>query len=213
LLAAFLTAIYTVRMLQMSFWGKARKGIHGHESPLVMTLPLMVLALLATFGGFLGVPHEWAHSMGLSGNLISDWLAPVVPLVVFDIEQAPLSEGMVSIIAVALSVLGIVIGRLMFKNNFGLPLPALGRLLEAKYFVDEFYTAVFVKPLYKVGELVSKTLEGRLLQNLGTWMGVGSSWSGDRLRTLQGGDLQVFALILLGGLSLIVAISLFWTNV
>ncbi|MDQ3231892.1 MAG: hypothetical protein M3Q07_08745, partial [Pseudobdellovibrionaceae bacterium] len=96
---------------------------------------------------------------------------------------------------------------------FTLPSAALGKLLEGKYFVDEIYTSLFVRPLYWMGDLIARTLEGRLMQNLGNWMGVGSSWSGDRLRALQGGDLQIFALILLAGLSLIVAISLFWTNV
>jgi len=212
-LAAFLTAIYTYRMLRMTFWGEARSGIHGHESPWTMTLPLLVLAVLATFGGFLGVPHELAHALGLPTHLLSEWLNPVVPAPVLDLHAAPISEGMVSILAIALSVLGILLGSVLFKKTFTLPSAALGRLLEGKYFIDELYTALFVRPLYWIGDLMAKTVEGRLLQNLGAWMGMGSSWSGDRLRALQGGDLQVFALILLAGLSLIVAISLFWTNV
>ncbi len=212
-IAAFLTAIYTFRMLRMTFWGEARSGIHGHESPWVMTLPLIVLAVLATFGGFLGVPHELAHAVGLPASLLGEWLTPVVPAAAVDLHAAPLSEGLVSILAIVLSVLGMGLGSVLFKKNFSLPSPSLGKLLEGKYFVDEIYHAVFVRPLYAIGDLIARTLEGRFMQNLGSWVGVSSSWSGDRLRALQGGDLQVFALILLAGLSLIVAISLFWTNV
>jgi NADH-quinone oxidoreductase subunit L len=211
--AAFLTAVYTFRMLHMTFWGQARAGIHGHESPWVMTLPLLILAVLATLGGLLGVPHEMAHSVGLPAHLLGEWLNPVVPAATVDLHAAPISEGMVSMIATMLSILGIAVGMVLFKRTFTLPIPALGKLLEGKYYVDEIYQAVFVRPLYKTGDLIARTLEGRLMQNLGNWMGVGSLWSGDRLRALQGGDLQVFALILLAGLSLIVAISLFWTNV
>ncbi len=211
--AAFLTAIYTIRLLKMTFWGKARAGIHGHESPWIMTFPLLVLAVLATLGGFLGVPHEWAHAFGLPGNLLSDWLNPVVPALIVSHSEIALSEIGVSVLAVSLSFIGIFLGYVMFNTNFNLPWKALGRLWEGKYFVDEIYSALFVKPLYWIGDLVARTLEGRLLQNLGTWMGLGSTWSGDRLRALQAGDLQVFALILLAGLSLVVFISLFWTHV
>jgi NADH-quinone oxidoreductase subunit L len=214
LFAALLTSLYTIRLLSMAFWGQARAGLKGHESPLVMTLPLMVLAVLASLGGLLGIPQEMAETLGLGqGQLLSTWLSGVVPAAAHAGEHAPLSHGAVSFLAVGLSVLGLGFGYRVFRERFELPLGGLKTLLEGKYFVDEIYMALFVRPLYRLADLILKTIEIRFLQNIGYWMGVGSQWSGDRLRAAQNGDLQAFALMISVGLAVLVGFLIFWTRV
>ncbi|MCX6128873.1 MAG: NADH-quinone oxidoreductase subunit L [Proteobacteria bacterium] len=213
LLGAFLTAIYTIRLLHLCFWGSARGKFKAHESPWLMTVPLMVLALLASLGGILGLPEEWAHALGLDAELLSHWLNPVVPAAVIDASQVILSEHFVSALAVGLSFLGLAFGFLLFRRRSSLPIAALDRVLEGKYFIDELYSMLLVKPLHGLSQFLAKILEVRFLQNIGSWMGFSSLWSGDRLRLMQNGDLQVFALAISAGLAFIVAISLFWTHV
>ncbi len=210
--AAFLTAVYTVRLLVLTFWGQARQGLGGHESPFVMTLPLVILAVLATVGGFLGVPHAWTHALGLeSMHSLSAWLSPVIPAAAM--LEGPLSEGVVSFLAVALGVAGSIVSYLTFRRRFDLPLPGLRRLFEGKFFVDEIYGALFVKPLYRAGEWMARVLEVGFVQNFGGWLGSGSLWSGQRMRALQNGDLQAFALVLTAGLVAIIGILLVWAHV
>lgn len=213
-LAALLTAIYTVRMLILTFWGSARGGIHAHESPFVMTLPLTLLAVLALVGGLFGIPHGWSHALGLeNGHLLSHWLSPVVKAPVHVAGAGALSEGAVSALAVLLAFVGAALAFALFRQRSDLPALGLGRLFEAKYFVDEIYTKVFVQPLYRLGEWLARVLERGLFQSMGSWMGSGSLWSGDRMRALQNGDLQAFTLILTAGLVAIVGILLMWTRI
>lgn len=213
LLAAFLTAMYSVRLLVMTFWGQARSDIHAHESPPVMTFPLVVLAVLATLGGFLGVPHEFGHLFGIEhSHLLSSWLEPVVPGV-HSATPPAIPEWAVSLLTVALSVLGLFLGKTLFEKSFQLPSAGLSRLLEAKYFVDELYTFLLVKPLHRAGGWLARALEGKVFLNFGSWMGGGSLWSGDRLKALQSGDIQVFTLALCGGVVALVCFLLLWTRV
>ncbi len=79
-LAAMGTAFYMFRLLYLVFYGNARydtKHIHPHESPATMTVPLMVLAFLSVFGGFLGVPNVLGEWLSPNPNIIHNWLAPV----------------------------------------------------------------------------------------------------------------------------------------
>jgi NADH-quinone oxidoreductase subunit L len=207
MLAAFLTAIYTIKLLALTFWGERRFTGHPHESPLIMTGPLFVLAFLATFGGFWGLPHEWAHGY----HFLSNWLSSVVPPVAA--HAGGVSEALVSVIAVLVSVLGFGLGYALFRKGSELRFLGLEKLWEAKYYVDELYQLVFVVPLHRVGALIQRSFEEGFMFRLGAWMGTGVQWSGDRLRTLQNGDLQAFVLVMVTGLVLVVGILWTWARV
>src|SRR5262249_35018371 len=76
LATAAMTAFYTWRMVALTFFGPERfheAGVHPHESPSVMTLPLGILAVLSVFGGVLGLPAVFGAT-----NVIGEWLAPVL---------------------------------------------------------------------------------------------------------------------------------------
>jgi len=153
-IGAGMTAFYMFRLLFMTFYGENRSDHHTrehlHESPLVMTVPLMVLAFLATVGGLLGVPEALGGA-----HRIEQWLAPVWHAG----EHAGGHEAHASfalewlLMGASLSVagLGILIAYLMYVRKSlspdtfadaadGVPY----RLVLNKYYVDEIYTAVFV---------------------------------------------------------------------
>ncbi len=205
--AAFLTALYAIRLLTLTFWGPSHFKGHPHESPLLMTGPLFVLAVLATFGGFLGIPHEWAHD----AHQLSLWLSPVVA--VTGGHEAALSEALVSGFAVLISVIGLGLGYAIFRKNPDLKVLGLEKLWAAKYYLDEIYQAVLVRPLHALGALVERGLEQGFMFRLGDWMGTGVQWSGDRLRAIQNGDLQAFTLLLVTGLVLVLGILWTWAHI
>lgn len=213
LLAAFLTAIYSVRLLLMTFWGQPRSGIHAHESPPIMTFPLVVLAVLAALGGFLGVPSEFGHLFGWEhSHLLSSWLEPVVSAVHGE-THAAVPEWAISLLTVALSITGLFVGKSLFQKNFQLPMAGLSRLFEAKYYVDELYGLLLVRPLHRAGRWLARALEARVFLSFGNWMGGGSIWSGDRLKAIQNGDIQFFTLALTAGVVALVCFLLLWTRV
>jgi NADH-quinone oxidoreductase subunit L len=156
--AAALTAFYMARLMAMTFHGDNRTGeaerAHLHEAPWSMTGPLVVLGVLSAVGGLISLPalvggHHWLET----------WLHPVlaeasrllpVELPPHGVELALV--GVASLVAVA----GLVFG---FRRTLSRPIPVarvappetgLGRLLHRKYFVDEIYDTVIVRPLLAV---------------------------------------------------------------
>ncbi len=161
--AAGLTSLYMFRLLYLTFYGAPRDRRlhdHAHESPLSMTVPLMILAALAAIGGWIGIQHALGNPLGHLPNLLHDWLEPVFagaePL------RAPAAAETASLAAeyglmvasVAIALLGIGLATYFYLKRPELParvaaaFPAAHRLLERKYYVDEIYGALFVRPYF-----------------------------------------------------------------
>ncbi|MBI1966399.1 MAG: NADH-quinone oxidoreductase subunit L, partial [Gemmatimonadetes bacterium] len=155
LAAALLTAFYMTRMMLYTFHGPNRTGdkerAHLHEAPWVMTGPLVALGALSAAGGLLNLPalfrgNAWLHH----------WLEPATEASATLLPAAHLSRGTewtLVIVAVAVGLAGIV-GAMRLLNLESLAparlAPAetgLGRLLWKKWYVDELYDALFVRPL------------------------------------------------------------------
>ena len=174
--AAGMTAFYMFRALFMTFFGESRVEEHAkhhlHESPRIMTVPLMVLAFLSIVGGYIGVPHVLGGS-----NRIHEFLAPVVgggaePATAHAgftiLAQAWASAGeagghsaTVEVLMMALSVIialcGIGIAYFFYIKNTALTKQLADKrlgmytLLSNKYYVDELYEFLFVNSLKRLG--------------------------------------------------------------
>ncbi len=155
--AAAMTAFYMFRSVYMTFHGESRADEHTkhhlHESPLAMTIPLMVLAALATFSGFLNVPHA------LFGDARFDaWLAPVVQHGDHGAHGAhggghhvEVIEYVLMALSVAVAAAGIWVARAMYETGTMKPdrlVYAFGgklyRTVYNKYYVDEAYDATVI---------------------------------------------------------------------
>jgi len=149
--AAAMTAFYMFRSVYMTFEGESRADEHTkhhlHESPLAMTVPLMILAALATFSGFLNIPHALFGHARFDG-----WLAPVVQhgahAAHHDVE---IIEYVLMIFSVAVAVAGILVARAMYQTRTLKPdwlVDAFGgklyRTVYNKYYVDEAYDATVI---------------------------------------------------------------------
>jgi NADH-quinone oxidoreductase subunit L len=191
-LTAGMTAFYVFRAWLMAFTGEYRGHAHPHESPLVMTGPLMILALLSLGGGFINVPHflesmfvEKAENQGLA------WL----------------SAG-VGIAGILLAVLFYVVNRGL-PESFAKAFGGLYTLVYNKYFVDEVYDATVVEPLVEGSRTVLwRGIDAGLID--GTVNGVGrrSRGVGSILRLIQSGNIRSYAAwVVLGSIVLLLAIG------
>jgi NADH-quinone oxidoreductase subunit L len=159
LLSAGLTAFYMTRLMVLTFAGDFRgakeQQAHLHESPPVMTGPLLALAVLAALGGIIGLP-ELTHFP----NLLHDFLSPVFGIQPAA-EHAAQAHGVgreivLLTLSTAVAVAGIFLGIVFYDRRPQLlekataRLGRLNRLLVNKYYVDELYQNLFVRPLLKL---------------------------------------------------------------
>ncbi|TAK58872.1 MAG: NADH-quinone oxidoreductase subunit L, partial [Bacteroidetes bacterium] len=158
-LGAGLTAFYMFRLVSLTFEGEPRWGHdkHPHESPSLMTVPLIVLAVLSVLGGFVGIPA----ALG-GGNSIEHFLEPIFERANAKLSVAHHGEEAVEYLLMALSV-GIALGGIFFARyvylkkatiaeNLAAKLKPLYSLLWNKYYIDEAYDFLVVKPIAKGSE-------------------------------------------------------------
>lgn len=196
---AGMTAFYVFRAWFMAFFGSYRGHAHPHESPLIMTLPLGVLALLSLGGGYLDVPH---------------FLEPI-----FGGEHAAHDESLV-FISVASGVLGIVLAYIFYVAKPGLA-DGIARtfswpykVLYNKYYVDEAYDAVIVHPIRDGStSILWKGVDAGVIDAAVNGVGSLSQGIGGILRHLQSGYIRRYAAWVVLGSIVIVAVVSFWGGV
>ena len=152
---AGMTAFYVFRLFFLAFHGEARSEAahHPHESPPAMTVPLMILGVLAVIGGWIG----WPHALG-GHNRFEAFLEPVFRTSAGAIPAAPAGEHlglerMLTVVAILVGLSGIGLAYLLYVRRPALAqraADAAGRLYSLvlnKYYVDEVYQAAIVRPL------------------------------------------------------------------
>jgi len=209
-LTAILTAFYTARMMSITFLGEERLSHHAkehlHESPWSMVGPLYVLAALATLGGFFGVPHLLGMALGHIPHFLSNWLAPVIAIKHMPLvgEHLPWHEGVVMALSVVLAVASFWSGWKVFQNKFFISdfLSAIGpfhKVLANKYYVDELYDFLILSPLKRLSQWAAQIFDKLVVDGAVNGVGVWSRYFADRIRVIQTGDLQTYALAMIIG--------------
>ncbi len=212
-LTAALTAVYTGRMMALTFYGKERLDHHTkehlHESPGMMTFPLYVLAGLAALGGFLGVPHLMGDYLGHMPHFLSNWLDPIVPAKHLPLVgvKLPLHEGVVmvgsSIIAIAAYFAGVkIFSRVLFVTDLLKGFGPVHKVLANKYYIDELYHQIVVIPVRNISKFSSDVVDRYVFDGAVNGLGRSVRWMSSGLRGLQTGDLQTYGIMMLGGLLL-----------
>ena len=216
ILAAFCTAFYMFRLLYLTFYGKFRgskqQESHIHESPSVMTVPLMILAGLAVIGGYIGLPHA------LGGhNRFHAWLEPLVKQFGNGHEElhigTPNSEYVLMIVSVGIAVAGILLARKWYlqKPDSAESLSKTGvhTLLYNKYWVDQIYDTIISKPLVKGSELVAKYIDQGTIDGFYNGLASFFYFLGSILRRLQTGMLHNYLIFMAAGLVTILGYFLY----
>jgi NADH-quinone oxidoreductase subunit L len=201
LIGAFLTGLYTFRMLFIVFFGDrsayAREHLHdtSHgEGPFSMTSTVAVLAFLSVVGGWLQVSGIWES--------INVWLAPVAePLV----EPTTLQHWVTSIVAVALALAGIWLAWLMYgKRSLAVPrYPSLQRVLEHKFYVDELYDAAFYRPAVWIAHALDRGIERPLVTGSIAATATTVQQVGRTSTVIQSGYLRAYVLAVMTGVAVL----------
>jgi NADH-quinone oxidoreductase subunit L len=215
-LGALMTAFYSFRLIYMTFYGSSRMDHevehHVHESPRVMTVPLMILAFFAVTIGWIGIPGAiFSHA-----NRFGDFLAPLFPHVEHAAEGGgPGLERWLMVFSVLVAGAGIRLAYVMYVKSRALPdrvaknFKGTYNLLLNKYHVDEIYNYLFVdglvhkfaKLLYTIGDV--KIVDGAVN---GIARLIGKTSEGGR--KMQSGYVQQYAFTM--GLGLVVLAGLYY---
>jgi NADH-quinone oxidoreductase subunit L len=196
LFSSLLTAVYMLRMFFLTFHGEFRgtedEKHHLHESPINMTLPLMILAVLSVFGGLLNVPHV------LGGHTwLATWYEPIAGWTKHTMTLSHSTEILLMTITTSLVLLIMVVCYVVYVRNRSLPVSdssqtGITKVLANKFYIDELYDLLFNKPT----EGLSKFFY-HFIDKLGIDGFVNSFWglfriSGKGLRILQTGNIEFY---------------------
>lgn len=212
-LAAFLTAFYTMRQLGLAFWGEPRTEEAKHASlgqgvtSVTMTLPLIILAFFALTAGFVGVPSDFPilgsifspqynpfHHFVIETLLPNEATAAYASLPEYHVDGPPFN-----IIPIATSFLvalgGLYAGYLVYWRKplqAGQPDPLVNWLgeslhttLKNKYYIDELYTAVFIRPSQAIARITSDVLDRGIIDGFLHLIGRVFVWIGDLFKVLN----------------------------
>jgi NADH-quinone oxidoreductase subunit L len=187
-LAAFLTAFYTMRQITLTFLGKPRTPAAGqaHESVWSMTLPLVVLAVFAVAAGWIGIPEEFP----VLGGLLPNWFHEFVGGTLLEHPQALPFNAVPLLTSVGVALTGLLLGWLVYRrvpsgaaDPLSRPLGPIYRLLQNKYYFDELYDLLFVRPAYWFAEtFVYRWLDRGVIDGFLHAVGRTALWLGSFLR-------------------------------
>ena len=157
------------RLYYLTFFGTFRgtheQEHHLHESPPSMTIPLWILGILSLVGGLLNIPHGWFHAPWS----LEEWLHPVIPELsaTRKILEIPVStETMIATISTLIAIAGWWIARSLYLERqlaadeaFERSAPAIAHGMENKWYVDELYGAVIVRPLEAISQFFWRVVD------------------------------------------------------
>ena len=216
--AAGMTAFYMFRLVFMTFFGEqktdARAKDHIPESPFTITIPLMVLGLLAVIGGYIGIPAILGGA-----NRFEHFLAPVFEhaqhLNGIHAHGSHATEYTLMAISVAIAIVGIFTAWVMYIKNPELPGKFVAKFSGAhkvifnKWYIDELYDAVFVIPCQRLGTFLWKGFDVKVVDGVVN----GCAWVvkglGAGLRYTQTGYLYNYAMAMVVGVVVIVGFFVF----
>jgi NADH-quinone oxidoreductase subunit L len=213
--AAFLTAFYSWRLLLMTFHGTSRADervlAHVHESPKVMLVPLLLLATGAIFAGYIGVEPF------VGGDAAAFWENSILILPVHQaLENAHHVPGWVKYLPLAVGLAGIGMAYTMYMFLPGLPgilakrFQFLHRFLLNKWYFDEIYDFLFVRPAFYLGRNFWKIGDGTLIDGVGpNGLATATLSLARRAGRLQSGYIYHYAFAMLTGITVLITWYLF----
>lgn len=206
IVSAFLTAFYMGRQIFLVFFGKARSTAaeHASENPAIITVPLIILAVLSILGGALNLPGVYTLEHWLEESLAH------TPKVEF-MAWVALSSLAVALAGLFLAWLVYSQRRMPFKDTDPLA-RYLGKLFTAiynKWWVDELYQAVVLRPYRRLAEFLAQPVDVGVIDGIANGLGTVSRSVAERLRRFENGYVRSYALTILIGVAVIMAYLFF----
>jgi len=219
-LTAGMTALYMFRLIFMTFFNENRAPEeirkHIHESPLSMTVPMVILAFLSVVGGYIGVPKALGGS-----NIIEHFLKPAFSsgssqeAAAHSAHHSFAVEYAVMGVSILMVLIGIAVAYQMYVRKRDLPERLASRFRAAysflynKWYVDELYSFIVVRPLYRLSMFLWRGIDVAVIDGAVNGVARMLTWSGSCLRTVQTGYLQSYAVLVILGTVVLVVYSTF----
>lgn len=203
-LTAALTSFYMFRMMFLTFFGKYRgthhEESHIHESPAAMTLPLVILAVLAVIGGAINVPHVFGGNEWLAHWLSGAGIAQHELSLSHTTEYALMGAS----IAAALFALIVAYGKYVGKAHVPVadeaPRSPLANLSYHKFYLDEIYDFLITKPLDSLSRFFYRILDSKLIDGLVNGLGWSTNEASKGTRLLQNGNVGFYIFMMVFGI-------------
>lgn len=212
-LGAFMTAWYMFRLYATTFLGKFRgteeQQHHLHESPFPMTFALIVLAILSVVGGFVGIPEVIAPN----AHSLEHFLDPIFAKS-NQLKETHHLEHSTEWILIAVSVAGAAFAAIFAWTRFSRkpdlqPATGLGKVLENKWYVDELYDRIIVRPLYAIGGFFNRVVEKGLIDWIVNGSGRLVQYGSRQMRWMQSGQVGSYVLLMVLGMLVFFVIQFF----
>jgi len=206
---ALITCFYMFRLLYLVFFGEQRlAGAHPHESPRVMTIPLVILSVLSVFGGFLNIPSLFGGDSNFTTFLQSAVSSKVGEQISHSTE--------IGLILISLMFLGLVIWfayrtfvkKAIIPAGDDQPMSYFGRLIYNKFYIDEIYIALFEKPFGYLSDFFFNKVENTVLDPVVDGVGTATSRLGTLVRRLQPGNMSFYLFAMVAGILLFIVFIL-----
>ena len=213
LIASLLTVFYMFRLLYLVFFGvsrfgKAANSHHVHEAPRSMAIPLAVLAVLSIIGGFANIPGALFGNTWLSG-----YLKPV-----FDAagntsaHLSHVTEYMLMAIVLGTTALVIAFAYVRFVKKAKIPaedrhLIGVARVVYRKYYIDEIYDYVIVRPLFMLSRFSDRVIETLAIDKLVNTIGHALTGASSLFRSIQTGSIGFYIFVMVVSIILLLTIT------
>ena len=207
---AVLTAIYMFRLLMLTFFGGFRgtheQEHHLHESPKSMTIPLVILAVLSLVAGFVQLPyvfggHAYLNEFLGSSTGVAEHTDP---------KLATREYALLFATIIGLAIIYFITRKIFAVKTFdGAYNTGIKKVLANKWYVDELYEKIIIKPLNSLGKFFSKTFEGSVVDGLVNGVGKAVNYGSRQLRLLQSGHVGSYVLLMVVSMLLIFAWQFF----
>jgi NADH-quinone oxidoreductase subunit L len=233
-LAALLTAFYTMRQISLTFLGEPRTEAakHAHETPWTMTLPLVVLAFFSVTLGWMGVAEDFPFIGGLIPNYMHEFVSGTL---LGEVELLAFSYGPL-VVSLIVALGGLTLGWLVYRrvkagqaDPLVKPLGSVYTVLKNKYYFDELYNLIFVRPAYwlaatftsqwmdrtvidgilhwfayitgVIGNFLRDFIDKPIVNGFGDWLSESTKKVGGVFRTIQTGRVQQYMILALVSLA------------
>lgn len=214
---ALFTAFYMFRMLFLTFFGRFRgtseQASHLHESPITMTIPLIVLAVLAALGGLLNVPSALGGHHALASFLEPVFADSVAKAGEFHLEHTT-EYILMGISAVAAVIMAIIayrqyVSKAVVPLSDDSPRSALSRLSYRKFYVDELYDTLVVRPLNALSLFFYRKVDKGGIDGIVNGLGGAAGESSKGIRLLQSGNVGFYIFMMVIAVVALLAYGIF----
>jgi NADH-quinone oxidoreductase subunit L len=209
LFGALLTCFYMFRLLYLVFFGQQRlAGANPHESPKVMTIPLMILAVLSVFGGFINIPALFGGDSTFLTYLQTAIFSKSMEELSVTTEIGLIVGSLILLSLVILFAYNTYARKAKVPSGDEVTRSFIGNIVYHKFYIDEVYAFVFEKPFGFLSDFFFNKIENKVIDPIVDGVGTISLKLGNITRTLQQGNISFYLFAMVLGILLFIGFIL-----